>query len=156
MLHNYHHSTKLHRKISWVCCCHECAAWVTMPIATRKVRFTSRALYCDFITSLQFHCMLRQGACNLQNLYRSWNLIPKTYSEKYDVCLTRTNVWESMGKLWSCVQFIKSRTFLLKVMRESVSVLQVTRESVSGTTSHVCVSECAIKLKVRIIKSLSP
>ena len=30
----------------------------------------------------------------------------------------------------------KKPYFLLQVMRQSVSVLQVTRESVSGTTSH--------------------
>ena len=35
-------------------------------------------------------------------------------------------------------------------------VLQVTRESVSGTTSHVHASERAMKSKVRTIKSLSP
>ena len=53
--------------------------------------------------------------------------------------------------------------FLLQV---SISVLQVTQESISGTTSHtrihitttshVCASEHAMKLKVHMIKSLSP
>ena len=43
--------------------------------------------------------------------------------------------------------------FLLQIMRESVSVLQVTR---SGTKSHVRASERAMKLEVRMIKSLSP
>ena len=38
------------------------------------------------------------------------------------------NVWESMGKLCSCMQFIKSSIFLL----------QDTWESVSGTASHAC------------------
>ena len=67
--------------------------------------------------------------------------------------------------------------FLLQVTRESVSVLQVMRESVSGTASYAririrycksrenlyqvlqvtcAVSERAMKLKVRMIKSLSP
>ena len=35
----YHHSTKLYRKISQVCChlyCYECAAQVTMPTATNE------------------------------------------------------------------------------------------------------------------------
>ena len=39
---------------------------------------------------------------------------------------------------------------------EAVFLLQVTRESVSGTSSHMCVSEHAIKSKVFMIKSLSP
>ena len=37
---NYHHSTKLYRKISRVCCrlyCYGCAARVTMPTATRNI-----------------------------------------------------------------------------------------------------------------------
>ena len=38
----------------------------------------------------------------------------------------------------------KRHYFLLQVMRESVSVLLVTRESVSGATSHV-----ALRLNVR-------
>ena len=42
------------------------------------------------------------------------------------------------------------------VTRESVSVLQVTQESVSGTTSHVDVAVHSMKLKDRMIKSLSP
>ena len=50
----------------------------------------------------------------------------------------------------------KKPYFLLQVMRESVSVLQVTPESVSGTTSHVRASERAMKSKVHMIKSLSP
>ena len=57
--------------------------------------------------------------------------------------LTHANVWESMGKPCSCMQFIKSRIFLLQVTRESISVLQVTWESVSGTASHArCVWTC--------------
>ena len=49
------------------------------------------------------------------------------------VCLTHVNVWESIEKPCSCVQFIKSHIFLLQVMRESVS----------GTTSHMhCVWTC--------------
>ena len=48
-----------------------------------------------------------------------------------------------MGKPCSCTQFIKKLYFLR----------QVTRESVSGTTSHVRASEHAMKLKVRMIKS---
>ena len=51
--------------------------------------------------------------------------------------------------------YIKPHFFLLQLMRESVLVLQVTRESVSGNTSHVLASEHATKLKIRMIKSLS-
>ena len=39
IIYNYHHSTKLYRKISRVCCrlyCYECAARVTMPTATNE------------------------------------------------------------------------------------------------------------------------
>ena len=57
------------------------------------------------------------------------------------ISLTHANVWESMGKPCSCMQFIKRCNFLLQVTWELVSVLQVTQESVSGTTSHRHVSE---------------
>ena len=73
------------------------------------------------------------------------------------ICLTRANIWELVGKLCNCIQFIKSIFFLLQVMRKSVSVyyksrenpyqvLQVTWESVSGTTSHV-------RIRIRYYKS---
>ena len=52
--------------------------------------------------------------------------------------LTHANVWESMGKPCNCTQFIKSRIFYFKSRKNPYHVLQVTRESVSGTTSHVC------------------
>ena len=58
------------------------------------------------------------------------------------------NQWGSLA----AAQFI---IFLLQVMQESVPVLQVTRESVSGTTTHMRSSERALKLKVHMIKSLS-
>ena len=38
------------------------------------------------------------------------------------------------------------------VYKKPYFLLQVMRESVSGTTSHVRVSECAMKLKVHMIK----
>ena len=48
-----------------------------------------------------------------------------------------------MGKPCSCTQFIKSRIFYYKSRENPYQVLQVTRESVSGTTSHMrCVSTC--------------
>ena len=70
--------------------------------------------------------------------------------------LTIANVWESMGKPCSCMQFIKSRIFYCKSRenpyqyyksRENLyQVLQVTRAA----------SERVMKSKVRMIKSLSP
>ena len=70
--------------------------------------------------------------------------------------LIHANVWQSMGKPCSCMQFIKSRIFYSKSRknpyqyyksRENLyQVLQVTRAA----------SEHAMKLKVRMIKSLSP
>ena len=70
--------------------------------------------------------------------------------------LTHANVWESMRKPCSCTQFIKSRIFYSKSCenpyqycksRENpYQVLQVTRESVSGTTSHA-------RIRIRYYKS---
>ena len=48
-----------------------------------------------------------------------------TYVLSY-VCPTHANVWESMGKPCSCMQF---KLFFL---------LQITRECVSGVASHMC------------------
>ena len=64
-----------------------------------------------------------------------------------------SNSHECMGvieKPCSCTQFIQSRIFL-QITQESVLVLQVTRESGSGTTSHVHTSERAMKPKVHTI-----
>ena len=49
------------------------------------------------------------------------------------ICLTHTKVWEAMGEPCSCVLFIKP-----------VFIMQVTWESVSGTTSHttICIRYC--------------
>ena len=60
---------------------------------------------------------------------------------------------------WEALQLhavYKKPSFLLQITQESVSVLQVMRESVSGTTSHVRASEHAMKLNVHMLKSLSP
>ena len=66
LLYKYHHSTKLHWKISWVCCrlyCYKCAAWVTMPTATNKRYFFSCSLvlwwYWFYHMNLWFHCVFR-------------------------------------------------------------------------------------------------
>ena len=42
------------------------------------------------------------------------------------ICLTHTNVWESMGKPCSCTQFIKSRILYSKSLENPYQVLQVT------------------------------
>ena len=60
--------------------------------------------------------------------------------------LTHTNVWESMGKLCSYAQFIKSHRFYYKSRENPYQVLQVTCTA----------SKRATQLKVRMIKSLSP
>ena len=52
------------------------------------------------------------------------------------ILLTHANVWELMGKPCSCTQFVKSRIFLLQVMRKSVS----------GTASHT-------RIRIRYYKS---
>ena len=70
------------------------------------------------------------------------------------ICLTHANAWELMGKPCSCTQFIKSHIFYYNSSKNSYQlVLQVMQKSVLG---HVHVSECAMKSKVRMIKSLSP
>ena len=42
------------------------------------------------------------------------------------------------------------------LLLQLLELLQVMQESVSGTTSHMHVSECTLKSKVHMIKSLSP
>ena len=53
---------------------------------------------------------------------------------------------EAMGKPCSCMQFIRSRIFYYNPRENLYQVLQVT----------CAVSECAMKSKVHMIKSLSP
>ena len=48
------------------------------------------------------------------------------------------------GSQWGSLAAARSLWKAAQVTRESISVLQVMRESVSGTTSHVCSSECAM------------
>ena len=102
-----------------------------------------------------------------QEIYRKWDpagIEPAIHT--IIIRLTHANVWESMGKPCSCMQFIKSRIFYCKSRenpyqyyksrenpyqyyksRENpYQVLQVTRAA----------SERAMKSKVRMIKSLSP
>ena len=70
--------------------------------------------------------------------------------------LTHTNVWESMGKPCSCMQFIKSRIFYCK-SRENPYQYYKSRENPYQVLQVMCAaSERAIKSKVRMIKSLSP
>ena len=72
--YNYHHSNKLYRKISWVCCrlyCYKCTARVTMPTATNKWYFFRYSLVLvisdtDFVISdTDFHvtCSTNTDSC---------------------------------------------------------------------------------------------
>ena len=63
-----------------------------------------------------------------------------------NVRITHTSVWESIAKLCSCTQFMKAVIFNYKSRKNPYQVLQVTCD----------VSECAMKSKVCMIKSLSP
>ena len=96
---------------------------------------------CEFVPSVE----------DIQNIIH-------TFGRKcgFIIRLTHANVWESMGKPCSCMQFIKSRIFYCK-SRENpyqyykshenpYQVLQVTHTA----------SERAMKSKVRMIKSFSP
>ena len=57
--------------------------------------------------------------------------------------LTHANVWESIGKPSSCIQFIKSHIFYYKSRENPYQVLQVMWESVSDTASHMhCIWTC--------------
>ena len=72
------------------------------------------------------------------------------------ICLTHTNVWESMGKPCSCMQLIKSRIFYYK-SRENPYQYCKSRENLYQILQVTCAaSERAMKSKVRMIKSLSP
>ena len=52
---------------------------------------------------------------------------------------------------------VKGETLQLHIVnKKSYFLLEVMQEPVSGTTSHMRMSECAMKSKVRMINSLSP
>ena len=77
VIYKYHHSTKLYRKISRVCCrlyCYECAARVTMPTAMKASDIFPVQLGTMVIviyhTNLQFHCTFRRSARDLQYVIR--------------------------------------------------------------------------------------
>ena len=70
--------------------------------------------------------------------------------------LTHANVWESMGKPCSCMQFIKSHIFYCK-SRENPYQYYKSRENLYQVLQVMRgTSERAMKSKVRMIKSLSP
>ena len=62
--------------------------------------------------------------------------------------LTHTNVWESMGKPWSCMQFIKKLYFLPQVVREFISLLQVRWNLYQYYKSHAFVTIQGNKLLI--------
>jgi len=70
-IYNYHHSTKLYRKISRVCCRYECAARGTMPTATNEWYFFwySSVLW-FYQTNFWFYCTFRRSVLDLQYLTR--------------------------------------------------------------------------------------
>ena len=70
------------------------------------------------------------------------------------ICLTHANVWESMGKLCSCMQFIKSR--ICNKSHENPYQYSKSHENLYQVLQVTCAaSERAMTSKV-MIKSLSP
>ena len=70
--------------------------------------------------------------------------------------LTHVDVWGSMGKPCSCMQFIKSRIFHYK-SRENLYQYYKSRKNLYQVLQVMrTASEHAMKLEVRMIKSLPP
>ena len=126
----------------------------TMPTATNEWYFPvylGAMVIMIYHMNLQFHCTFRRDlqylimwlavpdhvtcstwSCDLQHVTLSQWFLHARLEDVTHIHLTHVNVWESMGKSCSCMQFIKSRI-----------LLQVTRESVTGTASHVrCIWTC--------------
>ena len=105
------------------------------------------AVACNLTSSIFGHALLKIVIATFDETVISALLI---------ICLTHANVWESVGKPCSCMQFIKSCIFYCKSRKipyqyyksheNPYQVLQVTHTE----------SEHAMKSKVRMIKSLSP
>ena len=75
------------------------------------------------------------------------------------ICTCMSNSRQCMGVNGEALQLhtvCKKPYFLLQVTRQSVSVLQGTWEFVSGTTSHVRTSECAMGSYDKIIITIVP
>ena len=73
-----------------------------------------------------------QPASSLSNSPNIFFPVRMRWDDLIIIPRTRVNVWESMGKPCSCMQFKKSS-----------SLLQVTQESISGTASHMrCIWVC--------------
>ena len=70
--------------------------------------------------------------------------------------ITHTNVWESMGKPCSCMQFIKSRIFYCKSCENPYQYYMSRENPYQVLQVMHAASECAMKSKVCMIKSLSP
>ena len=70
--------------------------------------------------------------------------------------LTWVNVWESMGKPFSCTQFIKSRIFYKKLCEKPYQYYKSCENPYQVLQVMHAASERAMKSKVRMIKSLSP
>ena len=66
--------------------------------------------------------------------------------------LTHANVWESMGKPCSCMQFIKSRIFYCKSCENPYQYYKSRENPYQVLQVTHAVSERAMKSKVRMIK----
>ena len=67
------------------------------------------------------------------------------------ICLTHANVWESMGKPCSCVQFIKSRIFT-KLCENPYQYYKLRENPYQVLQVKCAASECAMKSKVHMVK----
>ena len=71
--------------------------------------------------------------------------------------LTHVNVWESVGKPCRCTQFAKSRVlFYYKSRKNSYQYYKSCKNPCTVLPVTCAAIERAMKLKVRMIKSLSP
>ena len=83
--------------------------------------------------------MTYAGILDIVRARMSQRLIKAFKISRFIIRLTHANVWESMGKPCSCVQYIKSRIFLLQVTRERISTTSHARIRIWYYKSRVCV-----------------
>ena len=70
-----------------------------------------------------------------------WYMYIKLITFTHDIIrLTHANVWESMGKPCSCVQYIKSRIFYCKSRENPYQVLQVTCAASEGSYDKIIIT----------------
>jgi len=141
-------------------------AALTQTRAAKKIIATAtdqrNMVMCMQIPISQWHDIILLYTCSSQFL----NIVEPRYSPdgrsntvmNFIIRLTHVNVWESMGEALQLHTVYKKPYFLLQVTRESVSVLQVMSRENPYQVLQVtrAASECAMKSKVHMIKSLSP